>query len=152
MLFKIKKVFNVNANEDFENSLYDFFMTQCSDVVVTKEENEIIVKPKSQWGLYFNSFRPKIYMRLLNAENTLSVTFELQLFTKVVCFLIWAVGLFYGCIIFMNDKNVIGAIVPFASIAVISYLFAMKGLSLGSLKYTNAIEKIITQYNKSAKK
>ena len=52
MLFGIKKVFSVTVNAELENVLYDYFMTQCSDVVVTKKENEIIVKPKSQWGMY----------------------------------------------------------------------------------------------------
>ncbi len=145
MLFEIKKLFEVNKNNGLENIFYNYFSTEYSDFVVTKEKNKIVVKPKSQWGLYYNSFRPEIQMQFL--ENTLTVTFKLQLFAKIICILIWAVGLFYGCIIFMNDKDVIGAIVPFVSIAVISYLFAMKGLSMGSLKYTNMITAIITQFN-----
>ena len=147
MLFEIKKLFEVNKNNGLENIFYNYFSTEYSDFVITKEKNKIVVKPKSQWGLYYNSFRPEIQIQFL--ENTLTVTFKLQLFAKIICILIWAVGLFYGGILLVNDKDIVGALVSSLSFVVLSYLFSMKGLSLGSLKHINAIEKIVKQSNQS---
>ena len=143
MLFAIKKYYKINNCDDFKERLYSALTSEYADSIFVEIDDSIKMKAKSKIGLFYNSFEPDVSFNVSEAESTLIVDFCLSKKTRILCLLLWCVAVALGIVSLSFGEDVLLTIVTYLSFIILSYIFAILGLFLNSIKYMRFIKGIL---------